>query len=865
MSTKSFNQSNFRLLQHISALFLIYLFCALPQMICQSEINTFPIGKWREGNCTAAIQKDNLIFYSNGCILEIAELNEDNIPVALSAFESKGRIFDLLIDGNYAYLTIEDEGLSIVSLADIMHPVETGFCEYKQYYPRIQYKDQRIYSMSRSTKQVKVIDVSDPNVPFILHALSVEYTSNAVIHDHYIFAACQSEGFKIFDISDPGSWVEVYHQKGGYFKEVDVLNDKACILESDTLRILDISDPMNPMEISKLKLYNYAEKAKMNDNFVFAAGHNLETIDISNPNVPVIADTKSLPLNANYLNVSESMISISIDNGILRYEADANGILDPKGEIPVPGLTTSLAIRDHYAYASQFSNGITILDVMDPAMPVPLKFMPVDNEINSLQVRDQYLFVSNRGLSTFDITDPLNPELLSYLALNQPSYKMYILEDVLFMAAGANGLAIIDISDPGQPGLISTLDTPGSALDMDIHHDEKIIYLADLSGGLRMIDISVLSAPVEVGSITINAFKPLYSVKVKDGFAWIGSSNFGIRIYDISNLSNPAYIKDLNTSRGYDIHIKNQFAVVAAGYVGLYIYEISQFNAPKFIALYNTPGDIKTVTLARELLYCSDYYCGVSIFEFDQCSLLKLNAQTFENKCFSDCEGSIVINNVDYALLPLQYNWSGGQNDSAVSGLCAGTYFVTITDDNNCVITESFTIAQPPILAFDQIFITDITAGSAGAISVHVIGGTPPYEYYWEGPGGFGSSSQNISGLDAGCYTLTIKDSNECTLISEELCIQDLTAVKNMGDDHKVIMLFPNPATNKIILNSIGIDDEYLDISNIKIFSTDGSMIKQFNDLKVPEFDIEDLNSGIYLVLVVKTNGEVFSQCLVKQ
>jgi hypothetical protein len=56
---------------------------------------------------------------------------------------------------------------------------------------------------------------------------------------------------------------------------------------------------------------------------------------------------------------------------------------------------------------------------------------------------------------------------------------------------------VIDVSDPARPSLLGSLDTPGSALDLELVGN--LVYLADRSG-LRVIDVSNPSAPVEVGS-----------------------------------------------------------------------------------------------------------------------------------------------------------------------------------------------------------------------------------------------------------------------------------------------------------------------------------------------------------------------------
>jgi len=108
------------------------------------------------------------------------------------------------------------------------------------------------------------------------------------------------------------------------------------------------------------------------------------------------------------------------------------------------------------------------------------------------------------------------------------------------------------------------------------------------------------------------------------------------------------------------------------------------------------------------------------------------------------------------------YAWdtAPSQSTAAATGLSAGTYTVTVTDDNLCSKTQSFTITEPDALT-PSVSQTDVSCngGSNGSATVSVTGGTGTYSYQWSPSGG---SSATASGLSAGTYTVLIKDSNLC-------------------------------------------------------------------------------------------------------
>jgi len=102
-------------------------------------------------------------------------------------------------------------------------------------------------------------------------------------------------------------------------------------------------------------------------------------------------------------------------------------------------------------------------------------------------------------------------------------------------------------------------------------------------------------------------------------------------------------------------------------------------------------------------------------------------------------------------------------NGDPVNNLCEGDYFVTITDDNNCTVQDTFSITEPPVLTANATF-TNVTCNSFcdGTATATPIGGTTPYTFIWTGPAG-PFNTQTINSLCPGQYILTVTDDNNCT------------------------------------------------------------------------------------------------------
>src|SRR5690554_6630373 len=111
---------------------------------------------------------------------------------------------------------------------------------------------------------------------------------------------------------------------------------------------------------------------------------------------------------------------------------------------------------------------------------------------------------------------------------------------------------------------------------------------------------------------------------------------------------------------------------------------------------------------------------------------------------------------------PYSVLWSTNDTTDTISNLIAGTYTVTITDANDCEITEDFDIIEPDVLTASVSAQNDVTVsgGNDGSATITATGGTAPYTYSWSPSGG---TSDTATGLTAGTYTVDITDDSGCT------------------------------------------------------------------------------------------------------
>lgn len=144
---------------------------------------------------------------------------------------------------------------------------------------------------------------------------------------------------------------------------------------------------------------------------------------------------------------------------------------------------------------------------------------------------------------------------------------------------------------------------------------------------------------------------------------------------------------------------------------------------------------------------------------------------TFTNiSCNAGSDGTIDIT-VTGGTPPYTYSWTNGLHTEDLNNLTAGTYSVTVTDNNGCQETHTVTLTEPTPLQI-QVLATDVSCYhmADGAIDITVSGGTPPYTYLWNNS----AVTEDVSGLTSGNYRVTVTDSLGCIKIAIALITEPL-------------------------------------------------------------------------------------------
>jgi len=201
---------------------------------------------------------------------------------------------------------------------------------------------------------------------------------------------------------------------------------------------------------------------------------------------------------------------------------------------------------------------------------------------------------------------------------------------------------------------------------------------------------------------------------------------------------------------------------------------------------------------------------------------------------------------------------SGPVSGSALSeGTYAVVYQATDVSGNTGTCSFSIVVNVVPDILIDEVS-NDVNGQGVGTISVTPVG-SGGFSFAWNKNGQPFASTEDLTGLSAGSYTLTITDVNGCTSALAPITITNTVGASEPGQIGSV-RLWPNPARSAIQLEIID-----LDVIAAAIVDLRGGLVQQIQPAALSsEIDIQGLPDGIYCLKISTAYGRVLSLKFVK-
>ncbi|MFM7021413.1 MAG: gliding motility-associated C-terminal domain-containing protein [Flavobacteriales bacterium] len=181
--------------------------------------------------------------------------------------------------------------------------------------------------------------------------------------------------------------------------------------------------------------------------------------------------------------------------------------------------------------------------------------------------------------------------------------------------------------------------------------------------------------------------------------------------------------------------------------------------------------------------------------------------------CNGNCDGDIQSIGVA-GTAPYTYSWNSGPTTKDISGLCPGTYTLTVTDSKGCADDSTQVITEPAALSAFLLDSTVITCNGVcdGTATADASGGTTPFSYLWYDSPGSQTTAKALT-LCAQTYHAQITDANGCKDTAQvtfsdppalDLTLVSKTPVNCKGDCNGTAVVLGSGGVGALTYNWVG-------------------------------------------------------------
>lgn len=187
---------------------------------------------------------------------------------------------------------------------------------------------------------------------------------------------------------------------------------------------------------------------------------------------------------------------------------------------------------------------------------------------------------------------------------------LQLVEDVVYLADGGEGLAIVDVSSTTDPTLIGGVDTPGTAYGVTVH--DVLAYVADGDSGLLSVDVGNPQAP-ELVSTFAELAGWSRDLVISDGVACV-TNGLAVRIIDVTVPEALSLLATLEEPIGpWQIALSGTQAIITGGTsntAGVWILDVTSPTTPIVVGSATCPYDAQDIVVAGDAAYIREHLGG---------------------------------------------------------------------------------------------------------------------------------------------------------------------------------------------------------------------------------------------------------------
>jgi hypothetical protein len=308
-----------------------------------------------------------------------------------------------------------------------------------------------------------IADGSDPTAPTLLSQPASPAPVMAVTTDgSRPYLLCSGSGAYTVNLSNPASPVATLAFPGSEsFGALAPAGNIVYISRGSAIEVWDCSDPYNLTPAGSVSVPGFATDLLISGNLLFAGcqQYGVAIFDISNPLAPAPLSVLPVTGTVGQLTLSGSAGQMAIWGNLLAVAVSSDGVL--LADITVPtapvAITTWLGKKNNFVTGVAFSSatilwargnmeGITSLNVSNPASPVELGKLSLDSVAGRSYLYDNYIISPGGGVcEVTTTTDPTKPTSNSRIATTNATFAAFA-GTTMFLSDGITGFSELNLT-----------------------------------------------------------------------------------------------------------------------------------------------------------------------------------------------------------------------------------------------------------------------------------------------------------------------------------------------------------------------------------------------------------------------------------
>ena len=419
-----------------------------------------------------------------------------------------------------------------------------------------------------------------------------------------------------------------------------------------------------------------------------------------------------------------------------------------------------------------------------------------------------------------------------------------------------------------SPHVITIADLPAEYLEItftdqntgDQYTDYAYLYIEPMDGDIYQWDYiscnGASDASLEVDMYNSGSFTYEWNPSSAGSGYFANNLSAGyytVTVYDANNCSitfeaeinePPPVVVDIFTP--YNMHICQGESAQICVTLGLASYEWSDGQSGSDCITTQTAGVYNVTVTDNNICTAISDHVVVNVYPLPIVSL------TASQTIFCSGDSATVCATSGFS----SYLWNMGQTSNCIYPSSSGTYYVTITDANNCTAVSNHLALSVYPLSSVSVSVNGNVLTAFNALT---------YQWYFNDTLISGANSSTYTATQSGSYSLQATDTNGCQTFSNVVSVV-VSGIATMVNGQSSILVYPNPFSNEL---SVVIQKQNIKQAGFIITNVLGQQLYKKEETNLSNYytkqlDLSKLASGVYFV-EINIDGEKTVKQVVKQ